>query len=222
MVWIVRRKTLNRKIVAIKRKGQKRSKRLLIFDDQSVFGISEDVFVSTGLEVGSEIDEKYLLELESKENDHQAFHAAISLLNYRMRSKAELKKRLSEKGYESGAIDNVIQKLEEKKFINDELFAQAFINDKIHSRLLGPIALRRELIPHRLDSELVEKLLQQAYKETPEEELVERLITKRNIRPGEKISPRDRNRLLAYLQRRGHRWDVIKIVFDNWLLVAGE
>ena len=69
--------TLIRKIISIKRKGQKRSKRLLIFDDQSVFGISEDVFVSTGLEVGSKVDEKYLLELEQKENDYQAFHAEI-------------------------------------------------------------------------------------------------------------------------------------------------
>ncbi len=215
MVWILRRKTLSRKIVAIKRKGQKRSKRLLIFDDQSVFGISEDVFVSTGLEVGSEVDEKYLLELESKENDHRAFHAAISLLNYRMRSKAELRKRLAEKGYESGTIETVIQKLEDKKFINDEVFAKAFINDKIHSRLLGPIALRRELIPHRLNSELIEKSIQKAYDEISEEELVERLMTKRNIKSGQELTQKERNRLLAYLQRRGHRWDIIKTVLDG-------
>lgn len=209
-----------RKIVAIKRKGQKRSKRLLIFDNQSVFGISEDVFVSTGLEVGSEVDEKYLLELEQKENNHQAFHAAISLLNYRMRSKAELRKRLAEKGYESGTIDNAIRKLEKKKFVNDELFAKAFINDKIHSRYLGPVALRRELIPHRIDSELVEKLIQLAYDEIPEEELVQRLMTKRNIQPGQILTQKERNRLLAYLQRRGHRWDIIKTVLDR--LVSGE
>ncbi len=207
--------TLIRKIISIKRKGQKRSKRLLIFDDQSVFGISEDVFVSTGLEVGSKVDEKYLLELEQKENDHQAFHAAVSLLNYRMRSKAELRKRLAEKGYEPGTIDRVIQKLEGKKILNDELFAKAFINDKIHFRFLGPVALRRELIPHRLDSELVEKLIQQAYDEISEEELVERLMAKRNIRPGQKLTQKERNRLLAYLQRRGHRWDVIRTVLDG-------
>ncbi|MCH7614114.1 MAG: RecX family transcriptional regulator, partial [Candidatus Marinimicrobia bacterium] len=199
----------------IKRKGQKRSKRLLIFDDQSVFGISEDVFVSTGLEVGSEVDDEYLSELVIKENDHQAFHAAISLLNYRMRSKAELRKRLAEKGYETGTIDNAMQKLEEKKYVNDELFAKAFINDKIHSRYLGPVALRRELIPHRIDSELVEKLIQQAYNEIPEEELVERLMTKRNIQPGQKLTRKEKNRLLAYLQRRGHRWDIIKTVLDG-------
>lgn len=207
--------TLIRKITAIKRKGQKRSKRLLIFNDQSVFGISEDVFVSTGLEVGSEVDDEYLSELEKKENDHQAFHAAISLMNYRMRSKAELRKRLAEKGYETGTIDNAMQKLEEKKYVNDELFAKAFINDKIHSRYLGPVALRRELIPHRIDSELVEKLMRQAYNEIPEEKLVERLITKRNIQPGQKLTQKEKNRLLAYLQRRGHRWDIIKTVLDG-------
>ena len=173
------------------------------------------MFVSTGLEVGSEVDDEYLSELEKKENDHRAFHAAISLLNYRMRSKAELRKRLAEKGYESRTIDNAMQKLEEKKYVNDELFAKAFINDKIHSRYLGPVALRRELIPHRIDSELVEKLIQQAYNEIPEEKLVERLITKRNIQPGQKLTRKEKNRLLAYLQRRGHRWDIIKTVLDG-------
>jgi len=215
LVWKTVRKKLKRKIIAIKKSGHSRTKRLLIFDDQSVFGISEDVFVSTNLDVGSEIDDQFFIELEKKELDHQAFHAAISLMNYRMRSKAELRKRLAEKGYELGTIDKVIQQLEEKKFINDELFAQAFINDKIHSRLLGPIALRRELIPHRLDNEMVEKLIQNAYNETSEKELVERLMTKRHISPGEALSQKNRNRVLAYLQRRGHRWEVIRSVLDG-------
>ena len=43
-----------------------------------------------------------------------------------------------------------------KKFLDDAAFARAFIHDKINSRLLGPVALRCELIPHKLDSELVE------------------------------------------------------------------
>ena len=214
--WIPRRGKLQRKIIAIKRKGQKRPKRLITFTDKSVFEISEDVFISIALEIGSEVDDEYLVELEEKENMHQALHAALSLLNYRMRSTAELYKRLTEKGYNPDIVERVIEKLNEKKFLNDETFARAFIHDKINSRLLGPVVLRRELFPHKLDKEIVEKLLQQAYVEMPEEELVERLIEKRKIKKGQKMTQKERNRLISYLQRRGHQWNVIRTVFDKW------
>jgi len=210
------RKKLQRKIVAIKRKGQKNPKRLIIFSDKSVFEISEDVFVSANLEIGSKVDEHFLEELEEKETGRKAFYSALTLLNYRMRSTAELRKRLFEKEYNHDTIDRVIEKLKERKFLNDESFARAFINDKINTRFLGPIALRRELFPHKLNNELVEKLLLNAYEETPEEELVERLIEKRKIKKGQKMTQKERNRLISYLQRRGHQWNVIRTVFDKW------
>jgi len=50
----------------------------------------------------------------------------------------------------------------------------------------------------------------------PEEELVERLIEKRKIKKGQKMTQKERNRLISYLQRRGHQWNVIRTVFDKW------
>jgi len=180
--------------------------------------MSEDVFVSANLAVGNEVDELYLVDLEQKENDRKAFYSALTLLNYRMRSTAELRKRLIQKEYYHDTIDRVIEKLNEKKFLNDETFARAFINDKINNRLLGPVALRRELFPHKLDNELIEKLLLKAYEETPEIELVERLLLKRRINEGQKLTQKEKNRLINFLQRRGHTWGVINSVLNKWML----
>lgn len=207
---------LQRKIVAIKPKGQKRPKRLIIFADKSVFEISEDVFVSTALKVGQEVDDQYLSTLEEKESYHNAFHASLSLLNYRMRSKAELERRLKEKSFSDKTIINVLLKLEEKKILDDEAFARAFIKDKIRSRFLGPIAIRSELFPHKLENELIDKLMQNAYEENSEEGLVERLLEKRKISKGQNLTQKERNRLLSYFQRRGHTWGVIKNVLEKW------
>ncbi|MBC8322066.1 MAG: RecX family transcriptional regulator [Candidatus Marinimicrobia bacterium] len=168
--------------------------------------------------MGTSVDEHFLVELEDQENSRKAFHSALSLLNYRMRSTAELRKRLAEKGYNTDIIESVVHKLEDKKFLDDETFAKAFIHDKINSRLLGPVALRRELIPHKLDSGLVEKLIQKSYEEMPEEELVERLMEKRRVTKGQKLTQKERNRLINYLQRRGHTWGVINNVLGEWLV----
>jgi len=80
---------------------------------------------------------------------------------------------------------------------------------------LGPVALCRELIPHHLDSDLIEKLLQAAYLENPEEELIERLLVKRNIEPGTKLPLKEKNKVIKYLQRRGHRWEIIRSVLEE-------
>ena len=112
----------------------------------------------------------------------------------------------------------MLVKLVEKNFLDDEAFAKAFIKDKIRSRYLGPVTLRSELFVHKLDKELVDKLLQQAYAEMPEEELVERLLEKRRIVKGKKLTQKERKRLLSYLQRRGHSWSVIKNAMEKWKL----
>ena len=54
------KKKLKRKIKSINRRGKKHPKRLITFDDKSVFELSEDVFVSVNLDLGSVVDENYL------------------------------------------------------------------------------------------------------------------------------------------------------------------
>ena len=54
------------------------------------------------------------------------------------------------------------------------------------------------------------------YEEISEKELVERLIEKRKIKKGQKMTQKERNRLISYLQRRGHQWNVIRALFDKW------
>ncbi len=186
----------------------------ITLDDASVFELSEDVFISANLEVGFAIDDDRRNELLYQEAIPQAYQTSLSLLKYRMRSEAEIKIRLQQKGYSTDTIAVVINDLINKKYLNDKVFASAFINDKIHSRLLGPIALRRELQSHQLNNKLMKKLLKNAYTEYPEAGLVERLIAKRKIEKDQSLSQKDRQRLLNFLLRKGHRWDVICNVLE--------
>lgn len=53
--------------------------------------------------------------------------AALSKLNYRMRSKAELISSLKELGYEESEIDETVEELENFGYINDLRFSEEFI-----------------------------------------------------------------------------------------------
>ena len=54
------------------------------------------------------------------------------------------------------------------------------------------------------------------YNDLPEEELVERLMKKKKIEPELELSQKDKDKLIRFLQRRGHRWGVIRVVFEKW------
>ena len=98
---------INHKIVKIKR-SKKYSDRFIIYlDNKSVLRVSEDAFVLNPLKVGDLLSRSDIKELDNKMNLHKAKDAAYRLLSYRMRSIAELNKRLKEKGYNNLEIDSV-------------------------------------------------------------------------------------------------------------------
>ncbi len=204
------------KIVSISSQKRRKDRYTVQFDTGDVFGLSEDVFISTRFEVGDDIHDDEFESLLANQQIHECKFAALSLINYRFRSTAELITRLIQKGYEKNIIDQTIEFLSEKKFLNDTSFAETFIHDRIHSRSLGSIAIKRELFKHKIDSEIADKIIEKVYNDLPEEELVERLMKKKKIEPELELSQKDKDKLIRFLQRRGHRWGVIRVVFEKW------
>ncbi|MEE8341513.1 MAG: RecX family transcriptional regulator, partial [Candidatus Neomarinimicrobiota bacterium] len=129
-----------RKIIEIKPQVRNPQRKTLIFDDGSVFGISEDVFLSHKFEIGSEINEDLFNTAKDEELHDKAYNSALRLLGYRMRSCAEMKRRLHDKKYPNNIIEKTIDKLQSNKYLNDAEFAEAFAHDKVKSKMIGPIA----------------------------------------------------------------------------------
>ena len=100
-----------RKIIEIKPQVSNPQRKTLIFDDGSVFGISEDVFISHNFKVGSEISENLFNETVNDELKVKVYNSALRLLGYRMRSCAEMKRRLVEKKYPINLINETMDKL---------------------------------------------------------------------------------------------------------------
>lgn len=206
---MIKRNLLKRKIVKITTQRRNSSRRTLYFDDQSVFGISEDVFVSSEFSVGDTLDEDDYQNLLQSESQSKVMDAAFHLLQYRMRSTSELQGRLRQKGFEISEIEPVIQKLLKMEYLNDEAFAIAFCRDKVRSKRIGHKALRQELIVHRLDSSLVDRVMDDIYIEFPITELIRYHLDKKKIQAQTKLDQKEKKRLLSFLQRKGFSWSDI-------------
>jgi regulatory protein len=132
---------------------------------------------------------------------------AFRLLSYKPRSVTELRDRLLEKVWADEAIvDQVITRLKELGYLNDEQFATSFANSRLTVKPLGRIRLRRDLQRKKLPAQTVENALNQVYTEQSEEELIDRAIGKRLRRTGPPKTREETKKFCDYLIRRGFNY----------------
>ena len=132
---------------------------------------------------------------------------AFFLLKFRLRSENELVQRLELKKIPEETINEVISFLKEKRFIDDNVFARAWLN----SRLKRPFGLRRikqELRQKGIDKEIIEQETAKV-KDYSEVAIVLDLAKGRLNRLKEIDQVSTKRRVYAYLVRRGFSPEIV-------------
>ncbi|MDD2928038.1 MAG: regulatory protein RecX [Candidatus Omnitrophica bacterium] len=132
---------------------------------------------------------------------------AFFLLKFRLRSENELAGRLKLKKIPAETIKEVISFLKEKRFIDDNVFARAWIN----SRLKKPFGLRRikqELRQKGVDKEIIEAQTAKLEDYSEGKTVLDLAKGRLNrIKGIDQVS--SKRRVYAYLARRGFSPEVI-------------
>ena len=212
---MTREKVLNQKIKVIKTQVRRPNRRTILFDDGTFIGISEEALLSNPVHPGDELTPEKIKELTNSETKQKLRNAALNLLNFRMRSRSELKQRLLKKGFYIQDIESLLDEYERKNILNDSEFALAFSRDKVKSRGIGPWILRAELLSHNLEQELIEETIDRIYTEFSIDKLLGNQLKKRKIRRDTQLQKNEKNRLLNFLKRKGFSYDDISRVFDE-------
>ncbi len=97
--------------------------------------------------------------------ERTCMEAALSKLNYRMRSKAELTKALAELDYDSDEISETIEELETFGYIDDKRFSEEFIRSSARKnwsssrilRVLREKGIAKDIAEEALDVHLYEE-----------------------------------------------------------------
>jgi len=199
-----------RKVVDIQVQKRRKNRRNIYLDDGSVFGISEDVFISIPIHIGDTISDQVFNDILESDSKSKIYNSAISLLSYRMRSKSELKDRLIRKNYNEDGIMDVINNLELKGYLDDEKFAYAFAKEKVKNKLIGPAALKFEMSSHKLDLELIDRTINSIYDMFPQKMIINRLITKWKVKDSIGKDPKIKSKIINRLKNKGFYWDDIQ------------
>ena len=208
-----------RKILSIKRSTRYNDRIIVKLDDKSVFRVPEDAFVLNPLHVGETVTLDEIEDYDVKMRLQEAKDAAFKLLSFRMRSTAEMRKRLKEKSFSQIEIDHVIDKLTKLNYLNDVEFGKAFVKEKIKNKKIGPKAIKSELFPHQLSPDFVDELIESVYKKYKINDLITFHLKRKKIKKNTQMNKSDLSRLNNYLLRKGFEWDNINGLYVEWGLI---
>ncbi len=89
----------------------------------------------------------------------EVLDAAARFLEARPRSKAEVRRRLTGAGYRPDLVDAAIARMAELGYLDDEAFAQAWVESRDRAHPRGEHALRQELRLKGIDRDTVDAVL---------------------------------------------------------------
>jgi regulatory protein len=190
------------------------------FDNYEDLFLSVDIFYKSGLKKNDEIsDDRF----SSLIKDNRLFHIkqrAFRYLSRRQHSTSELRIKLKQKGYETELINEVLDDLKKKNYLDDTEFAKMFVEEKIKLKLWGEQKLRNELIKRGIKSEIISDVLRNIISDEDKLNNVMTVASKkydtlRNRKLDEDVI---KKKLITFLNSRGYDYAVIKEVCDELII----
>ena len=138
---------------------------------------------------------------------------ALTLLSYRQRSRAELTRRLKEKGHALKDIKPLLDEFESKGYINDSDFARMYATHLVEKKKIGRFVVRNKFYEHHIPDHILDPILDELYQKNPTSELVELIINKR-MKTRTKTQ-KEKTRLVNLLKRKGFVWNDIEPAIND-------
>lgn len=112
--------------------------------------------------------------------------AALRLLAGKRLSRAQLTKKLRDRGFAPEAVREAIQECERRNYLDDRTFAELYVSSALERKPIGPMRLLRDLVKQGIDGELAREVI--ACNQAEDESRLERAILKlETARPGERF-----------------------------------
>jgi regulatory protein len=137
----------------------------------------------------------------------------LNFLSYRIRSSQEIRKNLLKHNIDDTTIEAVLDRLEKASLVDDEDFAQQWVENRIQFKPRGKRALRSELYQKGISNEIIDEVLV----ELDEQDLAFACAQKYLAKLSELDEKAFIKKLSGHLTRRGFPYSVIKeVTFLLW------
>lgn len=149
--------------------------------------------------------------------ERSVYEQALTLLEYRARSVAELRRKLLQKGAAASEVDEVLQRLLDQKLLDDADYARQFARGKLTSSGASRHRIAQELGRKGIRRDAAARAIEELTAEEGVDPLVAavRVARKKWVALASEDEPTKRRRLYAFLARRGFNPDEIRQLMNQ-------
>ena len=189
----------------------------ITFDNDEFLFLAVDIFIKSGIRKNDEITDNRFLSLIEENKIFHIRQRAFRFLGRRLHSVSELRTKLLQKGYEKLLIENVLDELEKKDYLNDNEFAKMFAEEKIKTKLWGEKKLRNELIKKGVSGQIIAETIKSSISAEDNFTNAMEIATKKYKVIAKRSLDNNvvKRKLISFLVSRGYDYDVIKEVCNK-------
>jgi regulatory protein len=181
----------------------------LFINEQYAFSLNRQQ--AEALHKGDHLSECKIAELKQADEKDFAYSRALYYLNFRPRSRMEIKRYLTEKKFPLPSIHSTLSRLENHGYINDHEFARLWIENRLRFRPKGIYALTAEL----REKGIGEHIIKNALKDFDELASAWAAVSSRIDRLQKLEKSEFTRKLYSFLSRRGFGYSICKEVCDQ-------
>ncbi|KAA3615623.1 MAG: hypothetical protein D8M58_15615 [Calditrichaeota bacterium] len=184
-------------------------------DDTFLIEISEDTLVHFSIVKGAVYSKNEFQKIIFFNQVNQCLHQAYSYLQRRQHLKKELFRKLYTKQFAVDIINQAMDHLQQKNYINDFEFIRLYINDSIRQRKSGPMLIKKKLAEKGAFTPDIELALQELFPEGLQIEISVEIITKKNQKLKESNPQKRKQKLIQFGIGRGFSWSILESAVNN-------
>ncbi|MEK9195879.1 MAG: RecX family transcriptional regulator [Patescibacteria group bacterium] len=147
------------KITDIKAQVKRNDRYSIYGDGKYVFSLSENELLNSGIKINQEYDGEELEKLHLTVVLDKAYDRSLNMISRRPRSIWEMRQYLKQKDYDDNVIDEILNKLSNRKYLDDEKFAEAWVRDRRALKKTSKRRLQQELRAKRVSDTVIQKVL---------------------------------------------------------------
>lgn len=177
--------------------------------------VHEDVMIKYRMISGNSFMKSDLEEIVVADERQRAYVEGLRYLERKPRTAMEMTRRLRQKEIGETIITEVIQRLQQERFLDDPLYAKQWAEQRITNQRKGKMWIKQELREKGIDKALISEALENI---SPEQELESALQTGRKKWKLIRGDANDKRRKTgSFLMRRGFPGDLVRQVIHTLL-----
>ncbi len=184
--------------------GVKNPERVNVYvNNEYAFSLSVAQVVDLGVKVGKIIDDSELAQLKQESEFGKIYQRALEWVLTRPRSEKETREYLKNKLRQpsSGFIDDTIEKFYSRGYLDDQKFAEWYVENRFVKKGVSTKRLRMELMKKGVAKDIIDTILEES--ERSDEDEIRKMIIKKRVKYTDE-------KLIQYLCRQGFPYELVR------------